>query len=408
MLNECYNNDKAHKLTQWNRKISFQGVTLGLQYYFVVNHTYESHKVLVISEYLETQTLFCVMELCVGSQTGFLIEGHIGAFTRISWSGNKKGFLLEANNGIQRGLICEIEKKEQGSVKDGDKKNKNIFSGGNRITLVLIRVYTRLKLPLEFVVVFVVKGSKVHVHVWRSSRCLIEDYASCISCGGSRQKGAQLIEPSSAMRAGILGCNGTSWITLENIIVVKAEREIPDHESVDLRLDYKAILWLNLISNAFCECEGNVYEVFHLSRPPELGHNLEDKVGSSGECKGMYTRLSCAGKAGVDKVDIWNREIDTYLKKLITASKKPFSHLINMILKTENHYEKNNQFETLWLVSNDYWNGDELERLLSGIIGFHCEHKVDPLGVRKVVHGQIVCDAKKKMMNLEQIVKKLL
>ncbi|VVB05090.1 unnamed protein product [Arabis nemorensis] len=128
---------------------------------------------------------------------------------------------------------------------------------------------------LEFVAVFAVKGSKVHGCVWRSCRDLVEDYASCISCGNSRQKGARLIEPSSAMRAGILGYNGTSWKTVENIIVEQAERAIPDHESVDLR-------------------------------PPELNHNLEDKVYFSGASNGMSRILvseAVKKKLRVDKDD---------------------------------------------------------------------------------------------------------
>lgn len=222
----------------------------------------------------------------------------------------------------------------------------------------------------------------------------------------------------SGVRAGILSYNGASWITLENIAVEKAERGIADHESVDLRLDYKADLWLNLISNAFYECEGNVYEMFNFSKPPELDNNHEDKVGSSWECRGIYRRLSCADKDGVDKVDIWDIEVDNYLKKLATISKEPFPHCINMILESKKHHEKNKQLGIVFFcfISNSYEDRDELKRRWGGIICYHLKHKLDPSKVIKVVFEQILGDVvlghmigvEKIMMNMEEDVKKTL
>lgn len=58
----------------------------------------------------------------------------------------------------------------------------------------------------------------------------------------------------------------------------------------------------------------------------DVDHNLEDKVGFSGEGRPMCARLGCVGK-----VDRCRREVDIDLQKLPTVSKELFRQFITLV-----------------------------------------------------------------------------
>lgn len=85
MLDENYSDDRAPRLTQRNHKSSFHGLRLELPSYFIVDHAYESHKLLLVCEYIEMQVFSNLKKLGVGSIKGECAYTYLQRINNIVW-----------------------------------------------------------------------------------------------------------------------------------------------------------------------------------------------------------------------------------------------------------------------------------------------------------------------------------